>query len=374
MRLSLKTKTTILLLVVGMVPLLFFGGLMIYQQRARLHHDVEATVKASADRIASQVDEWFDKSLRAMRAHALLQPLGSMKAEEQIPVLTSLQQSYPWMYLTFTVDLEGHNVARSDGKPLTEYGDRQYFKDVVVGKKELAWETLIGKTSHKPAVVVAVPIRSGGRVVGVLAAAMTIEDISNILANWTTGKTGYAFLVDEKAKVLAHPLEQYVQQQVKLDTNPLVAAYRGNGTAQLVHFNQADGHEAIGYVRATRNDWLVGVQQDYAEVFEPLTQTLQTGLLFLAAAAVLVVLSAFVMAGSLSRPIVELTEAADKMSMGELDEPIVSDRSDEIGALTKSVERLRRSMKAAMSSLRRSESGVLPSRSGVGGPPREPPG
>jgi HAMP domain-containing protein len=53
-----------------------------------------------------------------------------------------------------------------------------------------------------------------------------------------------------------------------------------------------------------------------------------------------------------TRPIVSLTEAADQISMGEgLDTPIKAASSDEIGQLTKSLDRLRASMKAAMSRL-----------------------
>jgi HAMP domain-containing protein len=52
------------------------------------------------------------------------------------------------------------------------------------------------------------------------------------------------------------------------------------------------------------------------------------------------------------RPVVALTAAADQISLGEaLDTPIQSTAADEIGVLTKSIDRLRVSMKAAMTRL-----------------------
>jgi HAMP domain-containing protein len=52
------------------------------------------------------------------------------------------------------------------------------------------------------------------------------------------------------------------------------------------------------------------------------------------------------------RPVVALTEAAEQISMGErLDAPLRSESTDEIGALAKAIDRLRVSMKAAMSRL-----------------------
>jgi len=60
----------------------------------------------------------------------------------------------------------------------------------------------------------------------------------------------------------------------------------------------------------------------------------------------------YVMVRRAVRPVVAVTEAAEAISMGDgLDTPLKSDAIDEIGHLTKAVERLRVSMKAAMSRL-----------------------
>ena len=60
----------------------------------------------------------------------------------------------------------------------------------------------------------------------------------------------------------------------------------------------------------------------------------------------------FVVVRAAMKPVVALTEAADQISLGEgLEAPIKSASRDEIGRLTKSIDRLRASMKAAMSRL-----------------------
>jgi nitrate/nitrite-specific signal transduction histidine kinase len=52
------------------------------------------------------------------------------------------------------------------------------------------------------------------------------------------------------------------------------------------------------------------------------------------------------------RPVVQLTAAAEQIGLGEaLDQPIKSTAIDEIGQLTKTIDRLRASMKAAMTRL-----------------------
>ena len=71
-----------------------------------------------------------------------------------------------------------------------------------------------------------------------------------------------------------------------------------------------------------------------------------------AAFAAITILTMYVVVERAMRPVVELTAAAASISMGDgLETPIKSQSTDEIGQLTKAVERLRVSMKAAMSRL-----------------------
>jgi methyl-accepting chemotaxis protein len=343
-------KTTVTMLAVGLLPLGLFGGITLYQQNERVRAEAERSLQTSGDRIASQVDEWFDKNVRVLRAAASLPALASMNGHEQTQALTAIQHAYPWMYLVFTIAPDGKNLARSDGKPLADYGDRQYFRDVV-GGKNLSWETLIGKTSKKPAVILAVPIVANGAVAGVLAAAMTVEDISSIIAHWRTGRSGFAFLVDEQGKVVAHPREEYVLGQVHLNEHPLVATFRADGRPGALAFTESDGKDALGYVRGNRFGWAVAIQQEKEELFAPLRETLTLGLVLLAAVAILVGLTARAASTVLVRPILDMSDAADRMSTGDLESPVAVSRSDELGVLARSLERLRISMRAAMARL-----------------------
>ena len=54
---------------------------------------------------------------------------------------------------------------------------------------------------------------------------------------------------------------------------------------------------------------------------------------------------------ALVNPIVEISSAAKDISLGKMDKPVESDRNDEIGDLTHSIELLRRSFVQAMKRL-----------------------
>lgn len=351
-RFGMLARTVVTMLVVGLLPLALFGGLTLVQQSRRIRSEADVSMRKSAERISAQVDEWFDKNLRVLQTAATLPAITTMLPEEQTQVVTAIQKAYPWMYLVFTVAPDGRNVARSDGKPLTDYSDRQYYKDVALGGKDLSLETLIGRTSKKPALIMAIPIKVGGATVGVMAAAMGIEDISRVVAHWKTGQTGFAFVVDEKAKVVAHPREEFVLSQSYLPDHPLISQFRADGQPHLTSFTETNGEQVLGAVQGNRFHWGVAVQQDERELFAPLRETLGIALALLAGAALLVAVIAWVSSRLLIRPILDMTYAADRMSLGELDAPISVSRHDELGLLAHSLERLRRSMKSAMARLR----------------------
>jgi methyl-accepting chemotaxis protein len=345
---SMVAKSTGTVLVVGFVPLVLFGAIILFQQGDRIREESDLAMHNNADRIAAQVDDWVDKNVRVLDTIASLPSVSAMQREDQVKVLAAVRKQYPWMYLVFTIAPSGQNVARSDDLPLSDYSERQYFKDVIARGKDVAWESVIGKTSNKPALVMSVPIRSNGALVGVLAAAMNVEDISRVVANWKTGKTGFAFLVDEKGKVIAHPREEYVLSQRRLNDHPLIAAYAADNQPHVATFVD-NNTEELGAVQGNRFHWAVAVQQSSEELFAPQRQTLMIGLWLLAGAAVLVSLFAILASKRMVQPIVELTHVADRMSMGELDAPIKPKGHDELALLAKALERLRKSMSLAMS-------------------------
>ena len=54
---------------------------------------------------------------------------------------------------------------------------------------------------------------------------MTLDDVSKNIATWKKGQTGYAFLLDEKGNVVAHPDKMYVTSRKQLRDHPLIQTF-----------------------------------------------------------------------------------------------------------------------------------------------------
>jgi methyl-accepting chemotaxis protein len=352
-RFGLFPKITAVMLIVSLLPLVIFWTIIYKETVTRIRDDTETVFSLTAKELGQQVDNWIENNVWVLRSAAELPAIQSMNRQLQERILRDIQANNPHMYLVFTVGLDGRNVARSDDVPLKDYSDRQYYKDIIQGKK-LSWQTLIGKTSKQPALVLAVPITNGDRVVGVMAAAMTRDEISNRIIRWKKGTTGYAFLLDEKNKVVAHQLKNYVVAQKDFNRQPLIAAFKKGGwTTHTAEFKEPNGDILYGHARKINHGWTIALQQKKDEVFEPLRRVQSFAIILLGATVVIVALIAWISARTIVTPIMKLTDVAERMSLGDLNMQINIPSKDEIGLLAQAIKRMQTSLRLAMERLRR---------------------
>jgi len=347
---GLTAKVVTLMLIVSLVPLLIFAGITMRQTNDRLRSDTERLMGLRSLDIVSNVDEWIDKNVRVLKAIAAMPDIISMTRERQEPFLKAVGKEYPWMYLVFTVGPDGMNIARQDDKPLLDYSDRDYYKAIMAGK-DVAWQTTVGKTSKKPALIMAVPIKRADATVGVMAMAATIEDLSKLVATWKQGQTGFAFLVDEKGKVVSHQNEEYVTQQTDLSEYPLIAAFK-KGQKGMIYFSD-NGTPRLGYAKETKYGWILAMQQDTRETFRALTQTQMFTYLLLGITALVVIVIAWLLGRAIGRPIKELTEVAERISVGDMEAAIKIKSRDEIGNLAEAISRMQDSLRLAIERFRK---------------------
>jgi len=347
---GLTAKVITLMLIVSLVPLGIFAVITLKQTDYRIRSDTEKLMALTASDIVANVDEWTDKNVRVLRALTKMPDIISMMREKQEPLLKAVAKEYPWMYLVFTVGPDGMNVARNDDNPLLDYSDRDYYKETMAGK-DLVWQTLVGKTSKKPALIIAVPIKRDDSTIGVMAMAATIEDLSKLVATWKQGKTGFAFLVDEKGKVVSHQVEEYVIQQTNLSEYPLIAAFK-KGQNGMIYFNDR-GTMRVGYAKETKYGWTLAMQQDMKETFKTLRDTGMFTYILLGITALGVIIIAWFLGRAIGTPIKKLTEVAERISVGDMGAEIKIKSRDEIGNLAEAILRMQDSLRLAIERLRR---------------------
>ncbi len=348
---GLTSKVILLMLLVSLLPGALYFGLSFKQTSDHIIKETTETGLTISSILSEEVDEWIDKNGRVLQTLSELPAIQSMNRYEQEKMLKAVQKHYPWMYLVFTTDSNGLNVARSDGKGLKDYSNRQYVKDVIQEGKTLAWQTLIGETSKKAALVLSVPIMNDGDVVGVLASAMTRDAISLLVTNYQLGMTGNVFLVDEIGKVVAHQNVSYVTDQKDMSSHPLVVAGKNQSKA-MVEFKGDGNKDLIGFSNKTKLGWTLALQQEKGEVFSTLKKSQTYAYALLGGTVICILIIAFFASRAIVNPIRKLTDAANRISVGELGVEIENTSSDEIGDLADAITRMQESIRLSIRRLK----------------------
>ena len=344
-------KMLIAMALIAVVPLAVIWYINLQTTSNRIHEHVNQQLNRVAEGLISYVDTWVEMNLRMLQQNATLPQILSMDPSQQNKLLKNITDVYDWNYLAFTVDTEGQNIGRSDGKEPKYYGDRQYVQTVLNGAPR-GQQVLIGKTSGKPAFVLSVPIQQpGGPLQGVLAIAMSIVDISERVTQVQMGETGYAFLVDENGKVIAHQSPEFTKTRKDMSDHPATIA--ASQRVENIIYTNEKGIRMVAAARKTQYGWYLVAEQNYDEAFSEIATANRNALILLGVTLALVVLVALLLSRGFSIPIQRLTFISEEISRGKISSQIpYTHRKDEIGALARAIDRLRTSIRVAMKRLR----------------------
>ncbi len=330
---SLRLRLTFSMLLAISVPLL--GSILLgsYFASQILRQNAEQDLQLRANALQDSVLKWEQVTTFALQNLSRQPDIISMDSKQQKPVLVEMSKVYTNMYLVATTDLKGMNVARSDTATMTNYSDRPWFAGALKGN-DLTRQVLLSRTSGKPAVCFSAPIRESTKIVGVAMTCTELATLAETVGAIRLGQTGYAFLVDDKGQVLAHPDATMVtgDKLKNLSLYPPVQSVLQR-QSDLFSFTDEAGRRWLSYTVPLDNGWGVIIQQESAEVLAQVTTFWQFAISILAVVLVVVSLITLWITKRLARPIADLTVAASALTNGQLDQPVIVTNQDEIGIL-----------------------------------------
>jgi signal transduction histidine kinase len=308
LRASIFTRLLIALLLVSLLPLTAFWQLERQRMLANGEAEARERLELFADRTVQQVDDWMRLNLSVLQLAADEAAMRSMSPQRQQLAMQRLTSLLPWAYLLHTVNLTGWNVARSDGRPRNWYGDREYFAAIVAGRP-YGVEIQIGRTSHLPAFIMAVPIKGpDGRVAGMLIEASTLQHVTEAVTSARLERTGHAFLMTNRGVLIADRGVPMLRKLRDFRSHPaFAAAQHGDG---FYHYPYR-GSAKIAEVRHTGFGWTVVAQQQETESMAAVSQANRNAWLLLGLTTVAVTLLSALVARGFARRIARNTRALE---------------------------------------------------------------
>ncbi len=206
-----------------------------------------------------------------------------------------------------------------------------------------------------PTMFVSAPLKEGDTVIGVVTFRIHVATLSNLLQSQKFGKTGETFIVgkdgymltesrftDNLKKTGAVKTRSALELKVVNPDNgkftySVNQCLKGKDGSSSKGYKDYAGISVLGVWRwLPELDWGVITEIDKAEVYGVAYNLNTLGWVLLFGIAFPIVFFAYVVGKKISAPIVELTDATEKMSAGDLTQRVKIDRGDELGVLATS--------------------------------------
>ncbi len=206
------------------------------------------------------------------------------------------------------------------------------------------------KNTGKPVMRFSTPIIKNDEIVGVIITSIHINDLDAITTDRTgLGKTGELYIVNMDGYMITpsrFTSDTFLKQKV-------ATGHLGDGPEDLKDIGEGEyGHELVTCKSYLGTDvirththingmgWTVVAEMSKEEAFAPVTGLTRTMLAILAVLALGGLLCSIVISGTLTEPILTLSSGAEKIEKGDLDYKVGTDADDEIGDLSRSIDRM----------------------------------
>jgi signal transduction histidine kinase/HAMP domain-containing protein len=311
----------------------------------------ETTRTASDDPDASQVGQGrlgFREGLGAAMAEQ--RELDFLRVLRNVPAVSELSH----------LDLAGKEqlrVSRLDPDVVgsqEDFSQAPKFLEARAGKTY--WSPVYLRNESEPYVTLAVPV--GKYAVEVTTAEIGLGAVLKMVSQIDVGPGGYAYVVDSRNHLVAHPDSRMLREKRDLSALVQVKAARTDRsvpTADVPIAMVADGLGG-GWVLAAHAaiaplGWFVFVERPAADAYAPLRAPIIRSAVIVVLGLALSILASLFLARRMVAPIRVLQEGAARIGAGRLDQPIELHTGDEIQALAESFNRMTASLKESYEGL-----------------------
>jgi two-component system NtrC family sensor kinase len=331
---KISTRFALLMAAAAVLPLLAYGAVSILSVRSGAQQAVIDGNLNVARRVAEQIELYVTSSVKILNAvSADLQQTG-LQRWQQDRILKNFVLDFPEFAELTLLDETGMPVVSSRlGTPTTDIpgSDSVNVAGALMSRFTVDNDLL-------PTAVVAVRLTQGEGG-GWLLGRLNLEELWRMVDRIRVGSNGYALVVTNEGRLLAHgnpDAKSQVARGDNLKDHPLVGKVRNTAISpQGIAWEQYGDVQRMLGVAATVRDlgWTVVVEQPVEEAFAiPLSLQKQLVIAIVVALGAMLVLGYF-WGRSFINPILALTRGTRALAAGHLDERVAVQSADELGQL-----------------------------------------
>ena len=265
----------------------------------------------------------------------------------------------------FSIGFEDVKIIGANGKVFFSLGadsNEDYSNDPIFKRGQIEPFIEFEPAESGKKMIVISPIfandsKKGDDPIGVIISRMRTASIDNILISRSgLGETGEVYIVNEKFLMLSESrfFENAVFEQ-KVDTFPVQKCFN-EGEEYIGFYNDYRGIPIFGSSYCADDLGIILLAEiDESEVEKPIMilqeRILETGIIITLVMGIV----AFVISKSLSRPLIKLKNAANKISSGDFDVRTEIKTGDEIGELSQAFDSMAQKLQESLIEIKQKE-------------------
>jgi methyl-accepting chemotaxis protein len=315
--LSLRAKLIIFVATLMAIVSLVIAGLVYGQMRSGMIEGVDHELSGTSHGYSTFVQNWYADKIQTVSAGN-----PAVGAADAIPMLARLRDSGG--FAQTYIGLPSHTIIYFDGHPQKAGYDptvRPWYTMAQNTGKPGVTAPYVSFSTGKLTISFASPDIENGTLKGVVGADYAIDDLVKTVLSVKLRGDGYAFLVDTKGNVIAHPNQQLTLKALTTVAPDLtadrLASAASSGETQEVQIDGKPMFVQIAPIEGT--NWFLGVAMDTTVVSGPMTKVLLSIVATVLVALIVLVPIASMVLSSMLSGLKRLSQAMHEIAQGEGD-------------------------------------------------------
>lgn len=321
---TLRNQMLVLLILAVLMPVAALTGFNMYSTNKNLRNQFEDT---TADNV-----NWIVELIRETNK-SNVESINMLSQDPNALAIFEVDSSGQWLQKSFESFMSTHKGVASvfyglnDGKTiiapsqdLTGFDPRtrQWYKSAVQANGNTIitdpYEDAVQKGTYVITFAKAVKDAKSGQILGVVGIDLKLSSTADIVKNLKIGQDGYAAIVDKTETIIAHKDSKLLGKTSK-DQEWVTKVLSNKDNKDKI---SVDGNRYITYVAEEKDTgWKVIGFMPEQEVLNKINSSRNIALIISAVFLILSVLIGTIFAGSVTKPIIKLTEVLGKISKGD---------------------------------------------------------
>ncbi|MGF7059814.1 methyl-accepting chemotaxis protein [Brassicibacter mesophilus] len=349
----IKNQIAIIVLLLTIIPILFTGFLNFYFEGKQSSDHIKEMNLNMAKSIAKQVDMYIDGSFDVLQSLSTTHDFTNMDIQKARTILISTTTNLEYINSIQIYDTKGNQlISTKNMRAGINARSEEWFTKASKGEKYVSDSYMDDRI---PAVIVSMPIKNAlNQTKGVIAANISLKDITSLATENKIGKTGIAYIVDKQGITIAHPdFNNKVVTQFNAKENKIKGAIGAlEGKTNIDTYANDSNTIVVGaFTPVSSTGWGVIIEQNQNEINAgAVTNLIRTLVIIVLAILVTIILTSFT-AKKFSAPIENLALIADEIAKGDLTKRVKVTSTNEIGYLENAFNKMLDSLYKVISSV-----------------------